>query len=137
MSEVKLVPASSFVSAYPQLARETGSRVCFTGKKSISFSSGSELIICAEECLAHVPPMPHPMRALVNDEDVVVVFIPVWVDNVSGNSTKAYNKHINMYMQNSNLPGRLLNQEFFVHFVATSQHATSSEQMSALTKLIK
>jgi hypothetical protein len=66
--------------------------------------------------------MPHPMCACVDNEDVIVVFVPIWVDDVSGNSTKAYNKHINMYMQTSNLPGNLLNQEFFClvcgHFAA-------------------
>jgi hypothetical protein len=81
--------------------------------------------------------MPHPMRTLVEGEDVVVIFTPLWVDDVSGNDSKQYNKHINTYMQNSNLPGKLLNQEFFVRFVSTSQYATSTEQMADILELIK
>jgi hypothetical protein len=81
--------------------------------------------------------MPHPTRALAENEDVKVIFIPLWADDVSGSVSKQYNKHVNVYAQNSNLPGKLLNQEFFVRFVSTSQHATSAEQFAAILRLIK
>ncbi|KAJ6625339.1 hypothetical protein B0H10DRAFT_1942597 [Mycena sp. CBHHK59/15] len=48
-----------------------------------------------------------------------------------------YNKHINMYMANSNLPGQHLQQEYFVRFVSTSPHATSPEQFSAIKEQIQ
>lgn len=35
-------------------------------------------------------------------------------------------------MVNSNLPGRLLQQEYFVQYVSTSPHATAPEQFSEL-----
>jgi len=81
--------------------------------------------------------MPNPLRDLAGDEDLVVVMVPLWCDDVSGNKSKQYNKHINVYMANSNLPGRLLQQEYFVRFVSTSPHATSPEQFSALKDQIK
>jgi hypothetical protein len=82
--------------------------------------------------------MPHPMREIAGeDTDVVVIFVPLWVDDVSGNRSKQYNKHINIYSVNSNLPGKLLQQEFFVRFISTSQHATSPEQLSAILDLMK
>ncbi|TRM55830.1 hypothetical protein BD626DRAFT_622186, partial [Schizophyllum amplum] len=78
------------------------------------------------------PPMLHPMRQLAPDCDVYVVMAPVWADDVSGNRSKQYNKHMNMYAANSNLPGRLLQQEYFVRFVSTSPNATSPEQFAAI-----
>lgn len=81
--------------------------------------------------------MPHPLRALADNEELYVVMVPIWCDDVSGNVSKQYNKHINIYMANSNLPKRLLQQEYFVRFVSTSPHATSSEQFSVGMDQIK
>jgi hypothetical protein len=77
------------------------------------------------------------MRAHAEDRDVVVVFVPLWADNVSGNRSKQYNKHMNVLGMNSNLPGKFLNQEFFQHFISTLQHALSSEQFSAILEIVK
>ncbi|KAF8226914.1 hypothetical protein L208DRAFT_1424932 [Tricholoma matsutake] len=76
--------------------------------------------------------MPNPLQKLAGDEDLYVVMVPLWCDDVLGSKSKQYNKHINMYMVNSNLPGWLLQQEYFVWFVSTSPHVTSLEQFSAL-----
>ncbi|THV03142.1 hypothetical protein K435DRAFT_652024 [Dendrothele bispora CBS 962.96] len=85
-----------------------------------------------------VPIMPNPKRKLVGeDEDLCVVMIPVWADDVSGNKSKQFNKHINLYMENSNLPSRLLQQEYFVNFVSTSPHATAPEQLSEVRRIVE
>ncbi|KAF6765746.1 hypothetical protein DFP72DRAFT_798276 [Ephemerocybe angulata] len=80
--------------------------------------------------------MPNPLRDLAGDDDLFVVMLPLWCDDVSGNKSKQYNKHINIYMANSAIPGRLLQQEYFVRFVSTSPHATSPEQFAALKEQI-
>ncbi|KAJ6615575.1 hypothetical protein B0H10DRAFT_2164804 [Mycena sp. CBHHK59/15] len=70
-------------------------------------------------------------------DDLYVIMVPIWADDVSGNKSKQYNKHINMYLANSNLPGQLLQQEYFVRFFSTSPHATSPEQFSAIEEQIQ
>lgn len=85
-----------------------------------------------------IPPMPNPDRELVPENwDLYDVFMPLWADDVSCNKSKQYNKHINLYSVNSNLPGQLLHQEYFVQFVSTSPNASSPEQFSALKDIIK
>jgi hypothetical protein len=81
--------------------------------------------------------MPNPLRVIAGGDDLYVVMVPMWADDVSGNKSKQYNKHMNMYMANSNLPGRLLQQEYFVRFVSTSPHASSPEQFSAIKEQIQ
>jgi hypothetical protein len=76
-----------------------------------------------------VPEMPNPLRKLVEPgEDLFVVMVSPWADDVSGNKSKQYNKHMNMYTTNGCLPGRLTQQEFHTHFVSTSPSASSTEQ---------
>ena len=81
--------------------------------------------------------MPHPTRTLVGGDEVQVIFLSLWVDDVSGNVSKQYNKHINVYATNGNLPGRMLSQEYHVHFVSTSQHAKAAEQLSEILRIIQ
>ncbi|KAJ7193158.1 hypothetical protein GGX14DRAFT_537656 [Mycena pura] len=85
---------------------------------------------------ASPPPMPNPLRELAGDDPLYVVMLPLWADDVSGNKSKQYNKHLNMYMVNSNIPGQLLQQEYFVRFVSTSPTASSPEQFSAIKEQI-
>jgi hypothetical protein len=95
------------------------------------------LIISAGNTTERLSEMPNPLRKLADDKELYVVMLPLWCDDVSGNRSKQYNKHINTYMVNSNLPGRLLQQEYFVRFVSTSPYATSPEQLSAVLGDIK
>ncbi|KAF7364229.1 hypothetical protein MSAN_01082500 [Mycena sanguinolenta] len=85
-----------------------------------------------------VPAMPNSMRKLVDDdEDLFVLMVSPWADDVSGNRSKQYNKHMNMCTGNGCLPGRLLQQEFHVHYISTSPHATSAEQFATFCNHVK
>jgi hypothetical protein len=78
------------------------------------------------------PHTPHPIRTIAQGRPVFVLRIMPWADDISGNRSKQYNAHMNMYFANLNLPHKLLAQEYFVRFCATSQHASSLEQFDAL-----
>ncbi|KAJ7310144.1 hypothetical protein DFH08DRAFT_718875 [Mycena albidolilacea] len=83
---------------------------------------------------AFTPHMPHPVREIAQGRPVFVLRIMPWADDVSGNRSKQYNAHMNMYIANINLPHKLLAQEYFVRFCATSQYASSLEQFDALAE---
>ncbi|KJE01018.1 hypothetical protein I311_05388 [Cryptococcus gattii NT-10] len=80
----------------------------------------------------------NPLRSTVGiNDDFLVVFVSLWADDVSGNQSKQYNKHVNIDMQNTNLPAKLLNQDHFINFISTSQHASWAEQMAEILKIIQ
>ncbi|KAF8997349.1 hypothetical protein BDZ89DRAFT_778528 [Hymenopellis radicata] len=83
------------------------------------------------------PPSINPLRELAGGEDLYTVFEPIWSDDVSGNKSKQYNKHMNFYGSCANLPGQLLQQEFCVDFISTSPNASTAEQFSAIRDQIK
>ncbi|KAJ3545720.1 hypothetical protein NMY22_g2322 [Coprinellus aureogranulatus] len=81
--------------------------------------------------------MPNPKREECEDEDLFTIWIPLWADDVSGARSKQYQKHVNVYMNNSNLPGKLTQQEYFVHFISASQEASAPEILGAVSKLVE
>lgn len=78
--------------------------------------------------------IPHPTRSIAKGRPVFVLRIMPWADDVSGNRSKQYNAHMNIYMANVNIPHRKLAQEYFIRFCSTSPHASSSEQFDALVE---
>ncbi|KAJ6626090.1 hypothetical protein B0H10DRAFT_2174002 [Mycena sp. CBHHK59/15] len=78
--------------------------------------------------------MPNPVRKIAKGRPVFSVRIIPWSDDVSGNVSKQYNPHVNIYMANANLPHRKVSQEYFVRFCSTSPHASSGEQFEALSE---
>lgn len=75
---------------------------------------------------------PNPLRRKANGKAIYRIRAMTWSDDVSGNVSKQYNAHTNVYVQNLSLPHKLLSQEYFVRFSSTSSHASSSEQLAAL-----
>ncbi|KAJ7778812.1 hypothetical protein DFH07DRAFT_865489 [Mycena maculata] len=108
------IPASTLKSNYPDLSASAG---------TFKFTEYSPRYS-----------MPHPLREKARGRPVFRLRIMPWSDDVSGNVSKQYNAHTNMYITNLNLPHQQLQQEYFIRFSSTSQHASSSEQFVALNE---
>ncbi|VDB98021.1 unnamed protein product [Peniophora sp. CBMAI 1063] len=75
--------------------------------------------------------MPNPLRVKADGRPMFTIRAWVWGDDVSGNRSKQYNAHTNVYIANASLTSAKLRQEYFVRFSSTSQHASCPEQFAA------
>ncbi|KAG7097863.1 hypothetical protein E1B28_005175 [Marasmius oreades] len=60
----------------------------------------------------------------------------IFVDDVSGNISKQWNKHHAVYMLNGLLPRQMIEKDFCTRFVISSPHATPMELVKALKESI-
>ena len=81
--------------------------------------------------------MPNPLRAKAKGRMVYTVPLIVFMDDVSGNISKQWNKHFVIYMSNALLPRETLEKQFYIHFATSSPHATPMELMAALKESIR
>lgn len=73
--------------------------------------------------------MPHPVRVKAQGRPTFTLGVMNWADDVSGNRSKQYNPHTNVYSANLHIPHQKLQQEFFIHFSSTSPTAGALEQL--------
>ena len=96
------------------------------------------MLVSSLVCLqSYAKQMPHPLCEIAGDRLVYSVSIIVFIDDVSGNKSKQWNKHFSCYMSNGTLPHEKLDQEFHVHFVTTSPSASPLEIMQGVRKAIE
>ncbi|KAK7021130.1 hypothetical protein VNI00_017491 [Paramarasmius palmivorus] len=113
------VPVSDFRANHEDIERQF---------PRITFAAGSE---------NYAAKIPNVNRQIDGGEDLYTVFFSIWTDDVSGARTKQYQKHMNVCGENVNIPGRLLQQEYFVRALSTSPHAGSLEQLKVILQQIK
>ncbi|KAG6818880.1 hypothetical protein H0H93_000679 [Arthromyces matolae] len=94
-------------------------------------------MVVANEAPAWMTAAKNPLRDVAKGRPMFRLRLMPWSDDVSGNVSKQYNPHTNVYVQNLNVPHKMLAQEYFVRFCSTSSFASSSEQFEALAKDFK
>lgn len=81
--------------------------------------------------------MPNPKRALAGGLEVECPPLIIFIDDVSGNSSKQWNVHYSCYVSNASLPRAELEKDGNIRFVATSPHASPMEIIRAICESLK
>ncbi|KIK79001.1 hypothetical protein PAXRUDRAFT_16570 [Paxillus rubicundulus Ve08.2h10] len=119
--EMEIVSVSTFRLTFDELR-------CQLNESNISFTSSSA---------AHASLMPNPWREKSGGRMVMTVPLIIFMDDVSGNISKQWNKHHVVYMSNALLPREMLEKEFCTRFVPLSPHAKPLELMQGIKDSLK
>jgi len=76
--------------------------------------------------------MPNPIRILAKGRPVYSIPVINFVDDVSGNVSKQWNKNYVCYMSNGSLPREHLDKESNVRFVAGSPTVSALELIQGI-----
>lgn len=82
-------------------------------------------------------PLPNPWRKKANGLEIKHVPLNLYSDDTSGNVSKKWNKHMSFLATLAGLPPDLTNQEYHMHFLATSNSASALELADALVDELK
>ncbi|KAK1217706.1 hypothetical protein PQX77_019637 [Marasmius sp. AFHP31] len=113
--EMAVIPTSNFKETFEDL-RDAGYLACGFSECSKSYEAQ----------------MPHPQREFANGHMIYGVPLIIFLDDVSGNISKQWNKHHAIYMSNALLPRKMIEKEFCTRFVTSSPHASPMELVKAL-----
>ncbi|KIK78201.1 hypothetical protein PAXRUDRAFT_17013 [Paxillus rubicundulus Ve08.2h10] len=119
--EMVITPASTFFHTFKDIQHESS-------ESDINFTASSA---------AHAKLIPNPLQIKSGGQMVITVPLIVFMDDVSGNISKQWNKHHVIYMSNALMPCEMLKKEFCIWFVSSSPHATLLELMQGLKESIQ
>ncbi|KAI0685823.1 hypothetical protein BC835DRAFT_1289282, partial [Cytidiella melzeri] len=126
--DIILVQASALIKIFFDL-QHSHAIPAFKGSVAATPLFHSTLTSVPEQYCGVLAKMPNPLRKLAQGDPLYSSFVDLFGDDVSGNRSKSWNKHNNLYVSHRNLPCRLLQQDFHIHFLSTSQHASVPEQI--------
>ena len=86
-------------------------------------------IMQTDESAAFAKKMPHPMHAKTRGWMVYLVPLIVFMDDVSANILKQWNKHYVIYMSNASMPCEMIEKELCICFVSSSPFASPMDLM--------
>ncbi|KAH7917866.1 hypothetical protein BV22DRAFT_1076559 [Leucogyrophana mollusca] len=134
----EIIPTSMFQRSFEDISSYKNELDCgLTGTSGIYWRTNSELTTCfLESSKKYARLEPHPLRQKSQGRMVYTVPLIIFMDDVSGNISKQWNKHHAIYMSNANLPREMLEKEFCVRFVTASPHAAPMELMQAMKRSI-
>ncbi|KIN94074.1 hypothetical protein M404DRAFT_169267 [Pisolithus tinctorius Marx 270] len=118
--EREIIPTASFQRSFEEISRCPSELAC--GLTESSKKSGS---LC-----------PNVWHRKSGGRMAYNVPLIIFMDDISGNILKQWNKHHVIYVMNANLPREMLEQEFYVHFMMSSPHAAPMELMHAMKESI-
>ncbi|KAH9820370.1 hypothetical protein DFH28DRAFT_924348 [Melampsora americana] len=75
----------------------------------------------------HILPVVNSWRPHANGHMIKHVPIILYSNNTSGNVSKKWNKHMSVFFTLAGLPPKMTNEEFNIHFLATSNCASALE----------
>ncbi|KAF9229198.1 hypothetical protein BS17DRAFT_792175 [Gyrodon lividus] len=81
--------------------------------------------------------MPNPLHEKSGGCMVLTVPLIVFIDDISRNISKQWNKHHVVYMSNASMPCEMLEKEFCMCFVSASPHAAPLELICGVKESIK
>ena len=81
--------------------------------------------------------MPHALRTLARGRPVYAIPVIIFIDDVSGNVSKQWNKHYCVYSSNGALPREMVDEESNVQFVATSLSVSAMELMQGIQESLE
>jgi hypothetical protein len=119
---VQQILASLGGNSLPFIGAE--SRLVVDAKQHRSFRS--------ERSASYANTPQHPLRQKAGRRPVYSIPIILFLDDVSGNRSRQWNKHYCCYMSNGALPREQIEAQFHVRFVATSPNATPLEIMRGI-----
>lgn len=90
----------------------------------------------AASSMSYGSKMPHPLHEAADGRMVYSVPLIIFMDDVSGNISKQWNKHHVIYASNANMPREMLEKEFYLRFVSSSPHASPMELMRGMKDCI-